>query len=500
MTDFDSYVKSLKFREYPFSIFSAEGERRRLEELFVKPVIYAPLVETFSNRSSVVISGERGNGKTALLFELMRTRSTNGISVYIEDFSELQLGHDQAQLYDFLIKNLAEELFKFVAGRPRKIWSLSKDEKLLLSFLLQYKVDALSLSRIEERIRKIQIHPIKRGGIWLYNRGRGLLNYGAAAALSITSDVVAKHLPLLPAIDASVQREYFPALVGDAVDEVQLAKASYGLLNRVVDLSLRLGASEVVFILDKVDEEPRLENDAGQIASFLQVLLSDNKLLLNQNFQFLLACWSIPLEQLKSKVRFQKISLQRVSWDPQALRSVLNQRLATFSGGEVANVDQLLDAEATLHFPSVLSLANGNPRDLWHLMDAILRSQFEIDSGATLISLKACESGARNFVSGFDFYEYYPRSSAAKSSTMDVYSYISHLQKLSSANFTKNQLSEQAGTGSSTTNYVVTMQNIGLIERAEEKAESGAVIYAIRDPKVIFARDNGIQIRRAATQ
>jgi hypothetical protein len=77
---------------------------------------------------------------------------------------------------------------------------------------------------------------------------------------------------------------------------------------------------------------------------------------------------------------------------------------------------------------------------------------------------------------------------------MDVYSYIAHLQKLDETSFTKNKLDMMAGTGGSTNNYVVGMENIGLIKKVDQK--SGNSIYSIADPKVIYAMKNGITIEK----
>ncbi|MNC67325.1 hypothetical protein D3C75_1178120 [compost metagenome] len=77
---------------------------------------------------------------------------------------------------------------------------------------------------------------------------------------------------------------------------------------------------------------------------------------------------------------------------------------------------------------------------------------------------------------------------------MDVYGYITHLQKLGTILFSKNQLNERAGTGSSTNNYVVSMERMGLIKRHGQ--QSGNVIYTINDPKVIYAIDNGLKIEK----
>jgi hypothetical protein len=77
---------------------------------------------------------------------------------------------------------------------------------------------------------------------------------------------------------------------------------------------------------------------------------------------------------------------------------------------------------------------------------------------------------------------------------MDIYSYTKHLLKLDSELFTKNQLNEKAQTGGSTNNYVVGMERIGLIGMDNQQA--GVVYYKIKDQKVIYALNNGLEIKR----
>lgn len=77
---------------------------------------------------------------------------------------------------------------------------------------------------------------------------------------------------------------------------------------------------------------------------------------------------------------------------------------------------------------------------------------------------------------------------------MDVYSYVRHLLRLEAPNFTRNQLNDRAKTGSSTQNYTVGMESLGLIEK--DVSDKGEISYFIRDPKVRFALANGIEISK----
>jgi hypothetical protein len=139
----------------------------------------------------------------------------------------------------------------------------------------------------------------------------------------------------------------------------------------------------------------------------------------------------------------------------------------------------------------IIEMCNRNPRDLWHILDKCFREQFSIDP-LKPIGNQAISMGIRKFVTAFNYYEYYPKKPSARANSMDVYAYIKHLAKLDSSKFTKDRLNEQAGTGSSTNNYVVAMENMGLVKKTSEKAQGGAVIYEICDPKVVYAMSQNI--------
>jgi hypothetical protein len=138
-------------------------------------------------------------------------------------------------------------------------------------------------------------------------------------------------------------------------------------------------------------------------------------------------------------------------------------------------------------------MSNRNPRDLWHILDKAFQEQFK-SNPMSAISDEAVRRAVDRFVKEFNYYEYYPRKANARSTTMDVFKYLKHLQKLDGHRFTKDKFSTSAGTGSSTNNYVVAMENMGLIRNTNDKASGGAVLYEIADPKVRYAMSNSLTI------
>lgn len=185
-----------------------------------------------------------------------------------------------------------------------------------------------------------------------------------------------------------------------------------------------------------------------------------------------------------------------MSWDDQSLEEVLNRRIHVYSSGNISNYHELFASECTEDFKEILSMSNENPRDLWHLLNNCIEEQYKINNSIFKISKEAIVIAIRKFVTDFNYYEYYPRKNNARKDSMDIYSYIKHLQKLDDIEFTKDKLNVMAGTGGSTNNYVVAMENMGLIRRSSKKAQGGSVIYSVKDPKVIYAMKNSIEIER----
>ena len=287
-----------------------------------------------------------------------------------------------------------------------------------------------------------------------------------------------------------------PTIKLDIDTDFERIDASYNLIIQLCNILKKIGYRRITIIFDKFDEDGRMKNNAETVSKFLIPLLSDNKILENQNVQLIISVWEIPFKRILTEVRTQKYFCPLLSWSIESLEKALNQRLSVFSDGKVVNYKFIFeDSVQRESIDEIFGLSNGNPRDLWHVLNCIFLNQYEVDSNSNKISENAIKAGIVEFVKGFNFYEYYPRNPKAKSNSMDIYSYIKHLMKLNTIEFTKNQLNIQANTGSSTNNYVVGMENIGLVVNTGVK-NNGGVLYRINDPKIIYAIKNDIEISK----
>ena len=492
--EFGEFYKNLGLQEYPFATYTSENESERLDDLFVMPPCYDPLLESYLRKSTLVLSGERGTGKTFLINRLAGKPSIDDLMISLDDYSELTINPSAQDFHIFLIKNISENLFIKLAKEKKRIKSLNEEQKLLLSYLLYRYVSSISKAKLTSDIDKIQVGTLKRTVKWCYNKVRGLLNWGAVATTAIAKDLLSVHFSALPPINNETVKNFFPEInVGAKVDFTD-QKESFVFLQRLLSLVYSLGFKRLTVTFDKLDEDDRFNNDAQIISDFIEPILKDSKLLLHDKIQIIISIWSVPYRFLKDKFRTQKHDTHIIEWTNEKLIQVLNSRLKAYSAGNVVSFEDIFYDSKEGALDEIILLANKNPRDLWHIMDLILKSQYELEQSSKIMQ-KAIDNGVDRFVKEFNYYEYYPRKSKARANTMDIYAYIQHLLKLDSHLFTKTNLREMAGTGGSTDNYVTNMEKIGLIKKTGEKTAGGGVEYIIADPKVVYAMEKNIKIQ-----
>ncbi|WDK35503.1 hypothetical protein JH300_20030 [Xanthomonas campestris pv. campestris] len=487
---FDEYYKTLGLVKYPFGVFTSEGEREVFDDIYLPPNNHSVILEGIKSTSAIIV-GERGTGKTALSIDLGdRLASDKHLLVRVEEFSDLKLGYDSNDVYRFLTERIVAGFFLSYANRQSSLWKLSKEDRLDLSMFLHNYLGASTKDLLLSKLKRIQNGVIKRSLVGVYNTGRVILNYGLKAATMAFSDALTKHFSSLPPIETG-NSEYFGRLDLEVDTSFDQTQRQYYYLDKICTLATKAGFDKIYILIDKIDEDPRFQNDAEDVADYLRPLASDNKILTSDRFHTVLFAWSTPFNYIRESVRTQKLSFTSLTWDRPSLEKVLTKRITKFSEGSIGL--DLLDGTSVESKELVFEMCNKNPRDLWHIMDRSVQEQFKLDPSSK-ISDQAVSAAIRRFVLEFNYYEYYPRKSNARANTMDVYKYIKHLQKLDGTRFTKDRLSTQAGTGGSTNNYVIAMENMGIIKNTGEKAQGGAVVYEISDPKVRYAMENGIQI------
>lgn len=458
-TTIKDFYEKFQLKENPFASFTTENEDHRFKQTFVKPNDYDTILENFSQTNSIILAGDRGTGKTALIKDFLgKLNEKNSIMVHIVDFASLKVDYQLNDFYKFLIENLSVSLFTSLTAYTNRISKLNREEKLLLCYLLKNFVPQISKGHLREKIEQIQVSWFHRNYKKVENLFRGLFNYGATASGVLIDEYIAKHFTGLPPLTDSVQiKNFFPELPTVNIEEEFInQETSYQLLLRIARLANKLDFERVLIVFDRADEDARFMNDAESISHFIVNILTDNKFLLAEELQVVFSTWSTPFNFIKDQVRTQKHYCPTLSWTNDDLKKALNQRLKAFSDGAVTSYKSLFADNLTEEeIDRVFEIANRNPRDLWHIFNNLFKVQFDSNPHSNKIEGSAIPKALKTFVMAFNYYEYYPKKSNSRASTMDIYSYTKHLLKLDSELFTKNQLNEKAKTGSSTNNYVV---------------------------------------------
>lgn len=492
---FEHFYQSMGFSKYPFREKTAE--REDIQKLFVKPLNYSILSDDLSSDISTIVCGNRGTGKTMLLSDLVNNVDPNRVNCFIDNFESVAKSNNQFDFYSIILKTLTKSTLAFLSSHKKLLKSANKEDKILLSFLIKKYSDEITDSQLYTAIESVQLSRFKRLINKVSKPLTTLVNYGSTAVTNLGNEFLTKHFgPYLPDVDENTIKKIFPDISFPVEKQFHTLPISYDLFNRSIKAIRRITKSIPLVFVDKLDEDPRLENDSEMVADFIKGLICDNKLLLNQDLQLIVAVWEIPFEHLSTVFRKSKNSVYAIDWGKNQLELVLNHRLYVYSERRINNFKDLFNEDiSTEEIDLIYTLANRNPRDLWTIFDAIFNAQYMLNCRSTKISKEAILDGLRTFVSKFQFYEYYPRKKNAQRNTNDVYSYINYLLKLHGTDeFTNSELRESASTGGSTTNYISGMLKIGLVKKTEKKRPGGAVIYKVNDPKVTYAIMNGIDI------
>ncbi len=493
--DFGEFLNRFGLKSFPFNTFTTEDEKQA-GSLFVEPIDYTLIKDAFRESRTIIMSGNRGTGKTAIIYDLIRNSKENSLICYIDDYSSIKIKSELQDFYEMIASQLVNTLVGKCITKQKEISHLSKEDKVFFSYLFSKFVTSVTKERINEEIEKIQLSQIRRtlkkGSAFI----RFCLNYGLTAASKLINSTISSHFYMLPTINENEVKDILPELKFSVDNHFIDLETSYSFILRICTLITRLNFTNITIFLDKIDEDSRFINDSEVISDFIAPLLTDNKLLLNPSIQIYISIWAVPFNMLKDNVRTQKYYCPSLTWKNDDLIKAFNRRIEVYSETSGRKFDEFFDMDVTeVDKNLILHLANHNPRDLWHIFNNLFHEQYAIDSTTLKITKDAITRGLKNFVSSFNFYEYYPRKKGSRSDSMDVYKYINHLLKLSDTEFTANQLNEEAGTGGSTSNYLAGMQGIGLVYRTDKKRSAG-VVYKIADPKIEYALKENIKIAR----
>lgn len=473
------------FRENPFSKYSAEEEKAYLSKIYEKPRYYESLLSEICEGNSRYLFGERGIGKSALMYYLMSDLKSKGVFVMLlDEFDGIQIKNNESQLLCLIEKRIITALGIELICDKKKIRNLDKYEREKLSFLLSVFFETLGKSRFKELYEEVSRTKGKNILRNIYNNFFvKTVNTILSGASNVVGSTICKALGL-PSIDTAVVYQEFLTESKEVKQDIVCDKIDYGTLKNILretaKIINKIGFQKLVIFLDKIDEYQKLKSKTDSIADFLEMVATDTSLIYSEEFGIEFVLWGKLKEKLKEKqVRFDKSKPIDISWSDDELKKIIERRLQYFSDDKIQTLNQILSDESV---ENIIQMAQGSPRQIIMLLSRIYEEQSKMDAQVKRFSEHAIEEGTKVFCQCFEYQLFYPNSEIKQSIDRILMMNKNEFEITNLASVTKKS-AVTAG------NWVRTMISYGLVEEIEGN-NGRAKLYSVIDPKLIFLINN----------
>lgn len=482
--------QSLGLKNNLFSKFSAEEEADYLNEIYVQPKYFNSLYSNLKDASSRFIIGSRGSGKTALILQLKKALEENNIYTYLLDnFENIPNKDNEKHFILEIIQGIISDFSLILSKNPNLLKNLDNFEKEKLAFIIQEFFKTLSKREYLERNDKVKRFKAKNAFFDFFNSYLNKpINLLVSGGIEIISDTVAKSLGLPKVQNEEFYKNYIPEFK-TKVPEKKITFENYdynSLKNILIDLSKiikKVGYNNVVIMIDKIDENRNLRGSINDICNFIEEILKDTNLLMQNDFGVVFSIWDEVRNVLASRgVRFDKFRPIDVTWTSQEIIEIINKRISFFSNKAKNIQDLLVDSNEK---DGIIMLANYSPRDLFHLFANIYDEQSVIDSSSSYFSREAINNGKLKFCKEYEYYALFPSNRNSKD---DVFRNINRLLKTGKTTLRSNDLASVLKVNPATANtYIKIMSDFNFIKMTDEQ-----YVYNIIDPKIKYLIENKI--------
>ncbi len=490
--------QNLGFTQHPFSKYSAEEETQYLSHIYVKPRYFDSLLNDLKTGASRFILGERGSGKSALVFELHKKLSDENIfSVIVDNYDSIPLQNNDRYLLHLIIKSLLKSYVASIFKNKQLIKNLTKADREKLALIIRDFFTTISKREFEETYNKVTNYKTRNAFKNIYNYlFNKPINWAISVGLELGSDFVAKtlNLPKLP--NDNFYKNYLPQINLESLPDKEKEEVLIGNYNLLKDILLdlvgiiqRSGFSTTVIFLDKIDEFKLLEGKINKIVDFTEEILKDTSLLYLNNISLVFSIWTEVKIELNAKgVRFDKFKPIDINWTNDDIKNILKKRLDYFSQNHSYDSNQLFEAGKDLD--GLIELAYKSPRDLIRLFSIILDEQAIEDSNRKNLSSHSVSTGKVNYCKTYDYYSIFPSRRGTKE---DIISIANRILRVGRTHFrTTDLVNEFKFSQQSAINYIKIYKDYGLVKDSDNIV-AGIKDYVVIDPKLTFLILTGIK-------
>lgn len=177
-------------------------------------------------------------------------------------------------------------------------------------------------------------------------------------------------------IHLSTTVDFFQTALSHAPHAEKISQAGYsGLLQNFTELALSLGFTNVVVLVDGVDEIDITADDPELSALLLKPLISERALMQIEGLRFKFFLPNQVIENLKEipETRLgERIKFYHIEWSDEAIQELLSLRLSAFSGNRFNDLAQIASPDLRDISNRLALHVENNPRNLLRLAEQVL--------------------------------------------------------------------------------------------------------------------------------
>ena len=483
----------------PFTSYSAENEKDILNHIFYRPSFYNDLKELMKSGHTRFILGQRGHGKSVLIYklrsDLYRERC---LPVVIDSYDDIPLKDNEHFFLYKIVQHITLALAERIADETLSIDKVPNDLKQKFGVLVEMFYDENWASTSMEEMEAVRTKKF-------WNRVKRLFNFGLKKPLNEAGNIAIEFIGSVirktvfgKMDDLSIERKRVELFSGFTISKFRILpltmadSISVDEYKRILDILIafvgKTRLESIVVLFDKVDEFSKLNSDIKKISDFMESTLLDTGLLYKIGIVFSL--WSsVRYELNKAGVRFDKFPPMDIRWRNKDLIGIINQRLLYYSSdkGSPVTLQSLIPNDALRS--QVLYLADRSPRFLLMLLNEIQCQ--EADEPVNSFSYDAIAAGMIKFCKTFD---YLSVRSVRSGSGKDLMDWIAKLLAMNNSRFTIADYMRKLAISSTKIgeSHIRRMLDMELIKEDPIPSASGETIYEISDPRITYLISRGV--------
>ncbi|QGM31948.1 hypothetical protein GI482_17010 [Bacillus sp. N3536] len=487
--------KNLGFNDNPFSRFSAEEEREYLNDIFQNPKYFQTILTDIKEGRTRFIVGERGIGKSALMFRLKEELENEKVlTLLIDRFDNFKIKSNERDFLIEVIKQLVNFISILAFTDKSIIKKLTKFEKEKLAFFISEFFDTLSKSELERIYNNTTKYKNTNFIKNIYNIFFSKpVNIVISATSETISDTVRKSLGFGGGLSEEFYKQYIPEFkltgIGEKsniLDVVDVKKCKE-FLEDILSISKNCGFRKVAVFFDKIDEYPTLSGNITNITEFIQDIALDTNLLHMEDISFVFVIWSKVKNSLNNTgVRFDKFKPIDITWTDEELRNIVEKRLGYFSNEQVV-ISDIIRSEDEIK--KVINLAYKSPRHMIMLLSRVYDEQDRISNNVKSFDSVALFNGYHQFITNFDYPSLYPGKASRKDYIITVINKILRLRKLEFE--VKDWIAEYKISTQKTSGEIKIIREYALITEIDNPG-SPTKKYKVIEPRLKYLIENGI--------